>query len=853
LAAADFNGDGKLDLAVANETTVSILLGNGDGTFGAPIAYSAGTILAISSMVVLDLSGDGAPDVAVSTINNGGSSYGVSVLLNKGGKLGQPIATSIPFNPSYLGFADLNHDGNFDMLVTGWTSNALTVLLGKGDGTFQAAASYPVGNIPTSLGIMQASDGSAMIFTVDDLTYATVITLVSSQGTIGTSRFYFVGGSPTGIAAADLNGDGFPDVVITGGSSDVSVVLSQGARQFKAPVGYSLGQNSPGPQAVAVGDLNGDGKPDVIVANGGNPFSSGPGSVSVLLNNGDGTLKPPTSTTVNQSAESIALGDFNRDGKLDVVVAAHGTPNGGSDPGAVVVLLGKGDGTFQPPVTLTVGGLHPSAVAAADLNNDGKLDLAVLMDTGTFGQPATLAIFLGQGNGAFAAARTFSLQSTTFLAPGGVTIGDLNGDGKPDIALISGGQQVEILFGDGAGGFQEAAVLPPTEFGPVALAMTDLDRDGKLDLVVAHCCGESDVTYLLGNGDGTFQPEEHIYSGASPTALALTHFSGTPGPDLVIVNQGGTWTPVAGIVAGNGATPSPISTGPGFGSASSQNFTFTFSDSSGYQNLSVVDVLINSALDGRRACYVAFVPSTATSGSVFLIDDAGDAGGPYQGMVLPGSGTVGNGQCTISGTGSSVNGSGNTLTLTLAITFSASFAGNKVVYTSAGDKSSLNSGWQALGTWGVPGAAPAGPWVSGMNPARTSSLGPTTYTFTFTDTNGWQDISVANILINSAIDGRHGCYLAVVPGSQQVLLVDDAGDAGGPYSGMVLPGNGTVSNSQCSITGTGSSINGSGNILTVTLAMTFSPSFAGNQLFFLAARSNTANSNWQAVGSVSVP
>ena len=265
-------------------------------------------------------------------------------------------------------------------------------------------------------------------------------------------------------------------------------------------------------------------------------------------------------------------------------------------------------------------------------------------------------------------------------------------------------------------------------------------------------------------------------------------------------------------------------------------------------------MLIASALDGRHACYIAFVPSGANSGSVYLVDDAGDAGGPYQGLVLPGGGTVSNSQCTISGAGSSVSGSGNNLTLTLVTTFSAAFAGNKVVYTSAQDKSGTNSGWQALGTWNDPGAVPAGPWVSGMSPARTTATGvPTPYTFTFTDTNGWQDISVANILINGAIDGRHGCYLAIVPAAQQVLLVDDAGDAGGPYSGMVLPGNGTVSNSQCSVTGAGSSISGSGNTLTVTLVMTFTQSFAGNQLFFLAARSNTANSNWQAVGSVSVP
>jgi len=299
----------------------------------------------------------------------------------------------------------------------------------------------------------------------------------------------------------------------------------------------------------------------------------------------------------------------------------------------------------------------------------------------------------------------------------------------------------------------------------------------------------------------------------------------------------------------------PISIGPANGNANSQTFSVTFSDPNGWQNLQVVDVLINNVLDGRQACYVAFVPSGANSGSVFLVDDSGDAGGPYSGMVLPGNGMVQNSQCTINGAGSSVNGSDNTLTLTLDISFSSAFQGNKVTYMAAQD-SGGNSGWQALGTWSVPTPAPVGPAVGGMDPARSGSVSQA-YAFAFTDTNGWQDIAVTDILINSAIDGQQACYVAFVPSganSGSVLLVDDAGDAGGPYSGMVLPGTGTVQNSQCAINGTGSSVVASGNTLTLNLAVTFSPSFTGNRVFYLAARNNSAgNSGWQAVGSVTVP
>jgi hypothetical protein len=303
------------------------------------------------------------------------------------------------------------------------------------------------------------------------------------------------------------------------------------------------------------------------------------------------------------------------------------------------------------------------------------------------------------------------------------------------------------------------------------------------------------------------------------------------------------------------STPSVSGVSPGSGSGMSQTFTFSFSDAAGWQNLGVQDILINSALDGRHACYIAYVPSGATTGSLYLVDDAGDAGGPYTGMVLPSSQTASNSQCTINGTGSSASGSGNTLTLTLAITFNSNFAGNKIFYLASADTGTGNSGWQTPGTWTVPGPPPTGPAVGGVSPARSNTLSQT-YTFTFTDTNGWQDLAVLNVLINTAIDGRHACYLAYVPygaTTGSLYLVDDAGDSGGPFYGFVLPGSGTAQNSQCAVSGAGSSVTATGNTLTLTLPITFTAGFAGNQVFFLAARSNTVSSGWQAVGSVTVP
>jgi hypothetical protein len=304
------------------------------------------------------------------------------------------------------------------------------------------------------------------------------------------------------------------------------------------------------------------------------------------------------------------------------------------------------------------------------------------------------------------------------------------------------------------------------------------------------------------------------------------------------------------------SAPTPTSTAPAFGNLSAQTFVFTFDAPGGYQTLKVADVLINSALDGRRACYVAIVPSGANGGSVLLVNDAGDAGGPYQGLVVPGGGSINNGQCSISGAASSISGSGNTVTVKLGIAFSSGFTGNKVIYTAAKDTSDRSSPWRAQGVWYVPGGSPTTLWVAGASPGRSTSASAT-YAFGFQDFNGLGDLAVANVLINDGIDGRHACFLAFVPSgpsSGTVYLVNDAGDAGGPYQALTVPSNGSVSNSQCTINGSGSAVSTSGgNSLLLTLPITLSHAFAGDRVVYLAARSNTQTSGWQSVGTATVP
>jgi hypothetical protein len=182
--------------------------------------------------------------------------------------------------------------------------------------------------------------------------------------------------------------------------------------------------------------------------------------------------------------------------------------------------------------------------------------------------------------------------------------------------------------------------------------------------------------------------------------------------------------------------------------------------------------------------------------------------------------------------------------------------GNKIFYTAA-RSNTQNSGWQALGTWNVPGTSTIGPAVTGMSPARSVTNGGI-YTFTFSDTNGYADLSVLDILTNTFLDGIRACYVAYVPSTATdgyLYLVDDSGD-GGYVSGspLLLSSGGTLQNTQCTIYASGSTASASGNTLTLNLGMAFNAGFAGNQVFYVAARNNsTGNSGWQAVGSVTVP
>ena len=384
---------------------------------------------------------------------------------------------------------------------------------------------------------------------------------------------------------------------------------------------------------------------------------------------------------------------------------------------------------------------------------------------------------------------------------------------------------------------------------------------------VGVCFTNADPNSVDGNPGGTaavgpttcgkFPPLEGV--SADCTNNPISDVSGLVTCDLKIGAKTGTGRiyPIVGqfknmpaITLNVTGGPSVVSLTPPSGSGSTQSLTLQFSHQSGYSTLGVLNLLINTALDGRHGCYLAYVQQSNT---LYLVNDGGDAGGPYAGAVtLNGSGSVRNSQCTVFGSGSSVAGSGNSLTLTLNMSFTSSFGGNKVVYVAAGDTAQNNSGWQTMGVLSVPPLPATFPRPVSVTPSYASASN-STLGFSFQDVSSAQNLQTGWALVNTSLDGRGACYVAYYRPGNQIFLYPDSGD-GTQAVGMVLTGNNTVSNSQCTISAQGSSVRTSGNELTVSLNITFSSVFGGAKAVWMAVQSvGGQTSLWQALGAVRVP
>ena len=352
---------------------------------------------------------------------------------------GNPTNYPVGTQPGAVATGDFNHDGKLDLAVANTASNNISILLGNGDGTFQTTMNYAVGQDPVSIAVVDLNLDNKLDLAVafsgnnpPGPTGGVSLLRGNGDGTFQSATTVASSDYPTGIATGDFNNDGKPDLAVSNGVASVSVSLGNGDGTFQ-----SVNYNVTGIAAsVVVGDFNGDNKQDLAVTTG---FSVGSevrnGNASVLLGNGDGSFQPAVETSLGGGAWSGAVGDFNGDQKLDLAFIIK--PNVFAPP-AEAIALGNGDGTFGS--RQNIGGADfASSVMVNDLNEDGAPDIVDV----SYPVTHALHIFLGLGDGTFHQPQTLVFSS---LYLGGTGIGDFNGDGLADLAVTMYPQNVLAIL-----------------------------------------------------------------------------------------------------------------------------------------------------------------------------------------------------------------------------------------------------------------------------------------------------------------------------------------------------------------------------------------------------------------------
>ena len=509
IAVSDVNGDGKFDVvALTQYNVVFIFLGNGDGTFQAPAVYATGTTFGCcNGLAVGDLNSDGKPDLAIA--NNDG----ISILLNKGsGTFGgvayyaAGLAGSAPGDGIAIG--DVNGDGKPDVVETNENFGAI-IFLNQGSGVFAESGAIngvPIG--PTdNLALADINNDKKLDIVLVDgggnvFTFYGKGTGVFTSGPAYPLQTPLFGGNYL-VAVGDFNGDGTLDLLDTDGEASNTVSFGRGDGSFQTNQLYAYGTLVA--NNIVTADFNGDGFPDIAQSLSGGAN----GKIGINLGSSHGVLgatsQVTASTCVNNVVEWVAAGDVNGDGKADIVATMQDASFAGCQNNTVAVLIGQGTGKFKPAVYYpTSSAAQEGEVYLVDVNGDGKLDIV------TENADGTISVLLNKGNGTYKAGTLVTGLSAIYPHSVYLTFADFNGDGKMDIGAEGGQTEVYVLLGTGTGTFG-APIQTVTPYYPITLAAADFDRDGKMDLLVtttANGCTNNDRGYafLKGLGNGTFTP-----------------------------------------------------------------------------------------------------------------------------------------------------------------------------------------------------------------------------------------------------------------------------------------------------------------------------------------------------------
>jgi len=517
MATGDFNGDGHLDVALAEEKErrLKICLGDGNGRFNVLAGLTTGHRQAC--VAAGDLDGDGNLDLVLShfTPDYYDSDYFGLLYANIVPLLGNGNGTFTEgedlFEQDHLSrhiaLGDLNGDSILDLVVVMLTDNELAILFGHGDGTFSSPVYQPTGNGPNSTGLADLDwDGDTDLIVTNGWDDSISVLLNDGGGNFLVDHEYTVGNGPHSITITDLDQAGGLDVAVTNyNDPTISVLLGSGTGSFSAPVSYSSVGHG---KTIAAGDINGDGHVDLVVG------SDTTSRLAVKINTGSGDFSEGITLETSQDTADLAIADLDGDGGQDLCLATSGIAYAWGNFGRLSVLMNFGDGSFPEPKRQAIGH-KPDALDLVDLNEDGVPDLATIAGS-------KLRVLLGIGDTTFGTPTEYDGVGNL----NDLVTGDLNGDDHLDVAAVSI-SATSVFIGDGDGSLTFAGSV---DVGSRALHIADLNLDGNLDLIDDY------LHILLGNGDGTFEVLgfPSVYDDAPPDRVAVGDLNEDDIPDLAL-------------------------------------------------------------------------------------------------------------------------------------------------------------------------------------------------------------------------------------------------------------------------------------------------------------------------------
>ena len=517
VAVGDFNEDQSDDIVQtnANLSAVSLLLGKGDGSFQQ--ARNTDLSGAATALAAGDLNDDGHLDVVV------GRTGGISVLLGDGSGDFDVDEINYGFNGGVwvVQTADLDLDGDLDIVAAN-TNNSVSILMNSGSGAFGEARSYAVGDLPDGLTILDLTDDGYPDIAVSNYNAEHLSILIGNgDGTFYGSRAFGPGGTMT---AGDFDENGRLDLVLGSGNGEAQVLLGLPDGSFSPPQG--LGQR--GAYAVSA-DFDGDSHPDLaLVRRNDNSGTVRPG-IQILVGSGEGSFEARQELRFagfSYLPGPIYSGLIDGDGHADLLAVDKAA-------GLLRLYPGNGDATFGEPIEIGVGD-NPVDVLIDEFTGDDDLDFVVSLEGVPGGASGSVVLLEGHGDG------TFEVPVPVFQAAKvqHISVGDLNADGHPDLVVANEEPvftfNVSILIGDGAGGFELSGLLtPPGEFAfqGAAIAAADIDQDGKVDLVTGAAA--TPVYLFPGNGDGTFGAPSQADAGEGAMQLLVADLDFDRKPDLL--------------------------------------------------------------------------------------------------------------------------------------------------------------------------------------------------------------------------------------------------------------------------------------------------------------------------------